>query len=79
MANKISDEQLKSLQEQEGKRKAIANDVLVLDMQKHQLLHIMNEIQTEQNKIKDEIEKEHGKVNIDLTNGSFEKIEDKKE
>jgi seryl-tRNA synthetase len=79
MANKISDEQLKSLQEQEGKRKAIANDVLVLDMQKHQLLHIMNEIQTEQNKIKDEIEKEHGKVNIDLTNGSFEKIEDNKE
>jgi seryl-tRNA synthetase len=79
MANKISDEQLKSLQEQEGKRKAIANDVLVLDMQKHQLLHIMSEIQTEQNKIKDEIEKEHGKVNIDLANGSFEKIEDKKE
>ena len=78
MANKISNEQLKSLQEQEGKRKTIANDVLVLDMQKHQLLHIMNEIQTEQNKIKDEIEKEHGKVNIDLTNGSFEKIEDKK-
>ena len=57
---------------------AIRNDYFVLGMQQHKLLGITLEIEKEQEKIKVELEEKHGKVNIDLTDGSYKIIEDEK-
>ena len=73
--SKISEEQLTQLREQEAKKNAILHDLGVLETQKHNLLHGFAIVQEEQNKIKVEIEDQFGKGNINLEDGSFEKIE----
>jgi hypothetical protein len=66
---------LNELREQESKKNAILHDLGVLETQKHNLLHAFANIQSEQEKLKVEIEDKHGKINVNLEDGSFEKIE----
>lgn len=66
---------LNELREQESKKNAILHDLGVLETQKHNLLHAFANIQSEQEKTKTEIEDKHGKINVNLEDGSFEKIE----
>jgi hypothetical protein len=73
--SKIKEEELKELREQEAKKSAILHDLGVLETQKHNLLHLFANVQSEQEKTKVEIEEKYGKGNIDLEDGSFEKIE----
>jgi len=77
--SKITKKELESLNEQEKKKSAIRNDIGVLEVQKHQLLHISAEIQAEQDKLKNELEKSYGKINVDLKDGSYKIVEDEKE
>ena len=77
--SKITKKELESLNEQEKKKAAIRNDIGVLEIQKHQLLHISSEIQAEQDKLKNELEKSYGKINVDLKDGSYKIVEDEKE
>ena len=66
---------VQQLREQESKKNAILHDLGVLETQKHNLLHAFANIQSEQEKTKTEIEDKHGKINVNLEDGSFEKIE----
>ena len=66
---------VEQLREQESKKNAILHDLGVLETQKHNLLHAFANIQSEQEKTKTEIEDKHGKINVNLEDGSFEKIE----
>ena len=66
---------VEQLREQESKKQAILHDLGVLETQKHNLLHAFANIQSEQEKLKVEIEDKHGKINVNLEDGSFEKIE----
>jgi len=66
---------VEQLREQESKKNAILHDLGVLETQKHNLLHAFANIQSEQEKLKVEIEDKHGKINVNLEDGSFEKIE----
>ncbi len=77
--SKITKDELKSLNEQEKKKAAIRNDLGVLEIQKHSLLHILAEIQIEQDKLKDSLEKSYGKINVDLKDGSYTLVEEKEE
>jgi|TARA_R110001592_G_scaffold206108_4_gene456854 hypothetical protein len=77
--SKITKDELKSLNEQEKKKAAIRNDLGVLEIQKHSLLHISAEIQIEQDKLKDSLEKSYGKINVDLKDGSYTLVEEKEE
>tara|TARA_R110000850_G_scaffold146668_1_gene268774 strand:+ start:240 stop:479 length:240 start_codon:yes stop_codon:yes gene_type:complete len=77
--SKITKKELESLNEQEKKKAAIRNDIGVLEVQKHQLLHISSEIQAEQDKLKNELEKSYGKINVDLKDGSYKIVEYEKE
>lgn len=77
--SKITKDELKSLNEQEQKKAAIRNDLGVLEIQKHSLLHISAEIQIEQDKLKDSLEKSYGKINVDLKDGSYTLVEEKEE
>lgn len=74
MANKISEEHLAQLQDQVQKLNAIKHDLGVLEMQKHGLLHASAQILEEQEKLKTEIEDLHGKISVNLEDGSFEPI-----
>lgn len=78
--SKISKEQLEKLQESQKKYAAIKHDLGQLEVQKHGLLHMWAIIQEEDNKFKQELEEEYGKININLEDGSYEEIkEDKQE
>ena len=77
--SKISKEELKELQEQEQKKNAIKPDIGVLATQKHSLLHVWAEIVSQQEGAKKELEEKYGKINIDLKDGSYEKIEEQKD
>ena len=74
--SKIKDSELKNLQEQEQKKGAILHDLGLLETQKHSLNHMYAELMVEQDKSKKELEKEYGKVNINLKDGSYEIIKD---
>ena len=78
--SKITKEQLEKLQESQKKYAAIKHDLGQLEVQKHGLLHLWAGIQEEDNKFKQELEKEYGKININLEDGSYVEIkEDKQE
>ena len=77
--SKISKEELKELQEQEQKKNAIKHDIGVLEPQKHSLLHVWADIVSQQEGAKKELEEKYGKINIDLKDGSYEKIEEQKD
>ena len=70
--SKITEEQLKKLQEQEGKKNAIKHDIGLLETQKHALLHAYAQIQEEQEKLKVELEDQYGKINVNIEDGSYE-------
>jgi hypothetical protein len=72
--SKITEEQLKQLQEQEGKKNAIKHDIGLLETQKHALLHAFANIQEEQDKLKVQLEDEYGKINVNLQDGTYEVI-----
>lgn len=74
--SKITKEQLEKLNELEQKIAAIKHDIGQLELQKHGLLHAFVNVQEESNKLKKELEDEYGKININLKDGTYEKIEE---
>lgn len=74
--SKITESELKGLQEQEQKKGAILHDLGLLQTQIHSLNHMYVELMVEQDGTKKELEEAYGKVNIDLKDGSFEIIKD---
>jgi hypothetical protein len=74
--SKITEVELKNLQEQEQKKGAILHDLGLLQTQTHSLNHYYVELMVEQDKSKKELEEIYGKVNINLQDGSFELIEE---
>ena len=79
MANKISEEQLKQLQEQVQKLNAIKHDLGALRLQQHALEHAAFEIMQEQEKLKQGLEEKHGKISVNLQDGTFEPITEEAE
>ena len=77
--SKITKEQLEKLQESQKKYAAIKHDLGQLEVQKHGLLHLLAGIQEEDNKFKQELEEEYGKININLEDGSYEEIKEEEE
>ena len=74
--SKITKEQLEKLQESQKKYAAIKHDLGQLEVQKHGLLHLWAGVQEEDNKFKQELEEEYGKININLEDGSYEEIKE---
>jgi hypothetical protein len=74
--SKLSKKELDPLKEQEQKKAAIRNDLGVLEVQKHSLLHIYAEIESQQIESKKVIEEKYGKINIDLKDGSFQVLKE---
>jgi hypothetical protein len=73
---KIKDEQLKELQELIDKINQRQIQIGQLETQKHTMLHQLSEIQQELQKFQETLEKEYGKVSINIQDGSYEAIKE---
>jgi len=70
---KITEEQLKQLQELVGTINSAQSQLGGIEMQKHQLLHQVSEVQQKLNEVQAELEKEYGKVSVNLQDGTITK------
>ena len=71
---KITEEQLKKINEQQSALVEIINRVGMIETEKHSLLHKVAEINKETEEFKLELEKQYGAVTIDLGTGDYEPI-----
>lgn len=74
--SKIKEEQLKTIKEQQGKLQGILTDIGVIEVRKHEVLHAQAAISQEIEATKKELEKEYGAININMSDGSYTKIEE---
>ena len=72
---KITDEQLEKVRAQQGVKGRIINDVGVLEAQKHDLLNALTNVMQKSAETAEELEKEYGKININLEDGAYEVVE----
>tara|TARA_R100000655_G_C2966028_1_gene189658 strand:+ start:665 stop:919 length:255 start_codon:yes stop_codon:yes gene_type:complete len=75
---KITEEQLKKVQAQVQVRGQLVNDIGAVEAQKHELLHALNNVIAKTKETADELEKEYGKININLEDGTYEVIKEEK-
>lgn len=73
---KIKDEQLKKLQEQVNTINQNQLQIGNLEVQKHTLVHNGAELQNQLRDFQDELEKEYGKVSINISTGEYEDIKE---
>ena len=71
---KITEEELKAIQEQEKNKLAIVQDLGTLELKKHELLHIFASIQSTQEETKKSLEEKYGKINVDLKDGEYTEV-----
>jgi|TARA_R110000796_G_scaffold156723_1_gene273491 hypothetical protein len=79
MSNKIKKEELETLQGHVNTQSKALHDIGALENQKFHLLHALNKAQQNSEDFKKELEEIYGKINIDLSNGSFEPIPEEEE
>ena len=76
---KITDEQLEKIRAQVNVRGKLISDIGAVEAQKHDLLHALNNVMQKTKETADELEKEYGKININLEDGTYEVVEEEKE
>ncbi len=79
MENKITEEELKTIQEQQTQLNQIMHRVGVLEAQKHAMLHDFAEINEKVEKFKSELEAKYGQININVDNGTYTEIKEEEE
>jgi hypothetical protein len=70
----ITEEQLKLLQEQQGKLNEMLRTIGVLETQKLNVSKEIEALSKEIDSTKKELEEEYGQININLQDGSYEDI-----
>ena len=71
----ITEEQLKTVNDQQVKLNELLRTIGVLESQKQGVYAQVMEVSKEIDETKKELEKEYGQVNIDLKDGSYKEIE----
>jgi uncharacterized protein YecA (UPF0149 family) len=79
MENKITEEQLKDLQELVSKINQASRQIRNLELQKQAFVGQAAEHQRDLNKLQEKLEKAYGKVQVDINDGSFKPIEEEAE
>jgi|TARA_R110001606_G_scaffold393509_1_gene563505 hypothetical protein len=73
--NKIKEEDLKLIKEQQVNLKKLVNNIGILESQKHGLLHEVAVVNKDIEEFKDVLEAEYGPININLEDGTYTEIE----
>jgi chaperonin cofactor prefoldin len=76
MEKKLTEDELKSLQENVSKLNQVHIELGRLENQKHKILHQVNEIESMFDELQKELEEKYGKVNINIETGEFEEIKE---
>lgn len=76
--NKITEKELKEIQDLQSNLYKLTTDIGVLETQKHAVLHELAGVNQKQEEVKKVLEKKYGSINIDLKSGTFE-VQDKNE
>ena len=71
---KISEEQLKDLQQKVGTIQNLQAQIGGIEMQKHAVLHQVAAAQEDLQKLRVALEDEYGKISINIQDGSYEEI-----
>jgi hypothetical protein len=79
MENKITAEELKLVQENQGKMSQALSQVGVLEAQKYGLIAHIQELNKEVEDNKKVLEEKYGAISINLEDGSFEEIKKEEE
>lgn len=74
---KITEDQLKSLQEVVGSINNLQSQIGAIELQKHQLLHQASEFQLKLSDIQKDLEAEYGNVTVNLQDGTIAKEDEK--
>jgi vacuolar-type H+-ATPase subunit D/Vma8 len=72
----ITEKELEEVREQQTKIAEIKQDLGTLEMQKHEILHVLVDINKEVNDTKKALEEKYGRVNINLDDGSYADIKE---
>ena len=72
----ITEKELEEVREQQTKIAEIKQDLGTLEMQKHEILHVLVDINKEVNDTKKSLEEKYGRVNINLNDGSYTDIKE---
>ena len=75
---KITEEQLEKVNKQQAELSELLRSLGVLDVQKHNIHQKINDISKVVEETKQELEEQYGKVNINLSDGTYSKIEEEK-
>ena len=76
--SKITKEELTLIQEQDQRKRAILNDMGLLQTQIHTLSHLFAQLNQEIEDNKKVLEDKYGEVNIELSDGSIKPVENGK-
>jgi len=79
MENKITEEELKKVQELQGQMNQALSQVGLIEAQKHGLLHSIADLNKEVEDNKKVLEEKYGQIQINLEDGSFEEIKKEEE
>ena len=77
--SKITEEQLKKINEDQDNLIKLVNQIGLIETQKHGLLHEVAVVNRKVEEFKSELEKEYGPINIDLETGKYEVISKEEE
>ena len=74
--NKIEEQELTTVKEQQGKIQQVVMDLGSLELRKAEVLGAYSEFAKELEVTKKELEEKYGQVNINLQDGSYEEIKE---
>jgi len=72
----ISKEQLEKVQQTVKIINGLQSEIGILESRKHAMLHSLSQTQNQMKEIQEELEKEYGKVDINVADGSIKYIKD---
>ena len=72
---KIKKEELQKIKDQQEKLDALVKEIGILTTQEHALCHEVGILNQNIQTTKQELEKDYGSINIDLSTGEYTKIE----
>ena len=73
---KITDKELDTLKKQEAQKSSIAQELANLELRKHKLLHLIDDVIEHQEMTLEEIDENYGKISINLENGEYTEIKE---
>ena len=78
MNNKINEEELEKLSNQQSIKARLLSDIGAVEAQKHELLHIIANGKTKLDGLQSDLQKEYGDVSVDIKTGEIKKNESDK-